>query len=198
MKKAFTLVLLVVAMSFANSAPFGLTWGMHHRDVANVVGGFYPQEGGDNFFYTCKVSTMPKNHSDADFYMLVFTAKDSLLVKVVMYSVDIKEDPYGSKGYELFNKISQQLRTKYGFVKEVKAMGLALYNENDEVYQCLKYPGCGSYVELLQKDGTDVVLSLEGVERGEGFIKIGFESELFSKRIDQRKEQLNKANTEAF
>ena len=67
-----------------------------------------------------------------------------------MDSEDITNDAFGSKGKEMYDDIKSKLKNKYGEPTEnFEFVGLRLYDESDEFYQCLSYDGCGMWTSFF-------------------------------------------------
>ncbi len=65
---------------------------------------------------------------------------------------------------------------KYVFDKEYKITGVSLYKESDEFYECLKYPGCGTWMSSYNTSSKKISLQLIGKSRGVGYIRIIMEA----------------------
>jgi len=106
-------------------------------------------------------------------------------------SKKIKSDVYGTEGQKEYFKYKEALTNKFGKPKNsLEVVGLEVFEDSDEFYQCLTYDGCGCYVSLF---GDHLTLKLEGIERGKGNLIITYKSELFTKYIEnEEKESENK------
>ena len=156
-------------------SPFGLDWGMSHAELQAV--GFSAPKSLEDFEYATSVST-PKPWSQGDSYF-VLTYKNKL-VKAFVESKPITNDVYGSKGKELYRSVKNILTEKYGNASsEFEHTGITLYDESDEFYQCLAYSGCGGYMSSFEVSGGHIQVSIEGGRRGEGAVKITYESPAF-------------------
>ena len=148
---------------------------------------------------SCKVSVSPKPFSKADFFQLLFVP-NSGLQKVVMIGKDITDDLYGSSGKADYSKLKKALTKKYGDkFKSFEYIGLDLYDESDEFYQCLAYSGCGSHSSFWI-DGLNgtIVLSLNGLSRGKGFLKLVYESKDWSRHLDEMKNDQDSINDDSL
>jgi len=163
-------------MSFAqnNSAMFGLEWGQSPAQVIRLGVDMSKTQTDKNFHIYSTVS-LPKNPTIAESYNLIFDG-DSSLVKVVMVGKTIDADPYGTDGKEAFEAFNQLLAESYTLDKTHRVVGMNLYEESDEFYQCLKYPGCGLWMSLLNSPNKIIGLQLEGLQRGEGYLRLTVEA----------------------
>ena len=98
----------------------------------------------------------------------------------------------GEKARQNMNELKKTLSKKYGPTEnsEFIGLGLPLYKDIDEFYQCLAYDGCGGWVSLWQfPDESSIGLILHGLKRGTGFMTITYETSNFGSVIDNHKEQ---------
>ena len=77
-------------------------------------------------------------------YTLVFD-RDLGLQKIVVALKTIQGDITGSKGLEQYSSYKEILTKKHGEPLSLEVTGLALYDDPDEFWQCLRYDGCGAY-----------------------------------------------------
>ena len=101
------------------------------------------------------------------------------LMKVVWNSENFTEDPFGNQGKAEFDKLYDTLARKLGPGDKTTIVGLVLWNERDEFYQCLDHAGCGGWIAFWR--GTDsedsvAMLQLKGLSRGVGYLSYGVES----------------------
>ena len=177
-----TAVAIVAALLSGNvsakeiDAPFGLAWGKSQSELEAKGAEIYGCAEKDNNFIVCKTKTPPKPVSFSDFYFLYFHSTKGLQ-KVIMVGEIITEDIYGSEGKKLYAQIKAGLTKKYGERSDGgEHIGLKLYDEYDEFYQCLAYTGCGLWVSLWEDDsGGTVVVQLKGYSRGKGWVQIVYE-----------------------
>lgn len=201
MKKILVAILICSFSSFiyAEDAPFGLTWGSSPQDITslNIT---LKKESTDKNISTYSTSSLPKNISIAGQYLLIFD-DEAQLQKIVMVSKDITGDPYGRNGKEIYEKIKNGLTKKYGTPKNTyEQSGIEVYKESDEFYQCLNYDGCGTWISFFESEQTktNIVLQLEGLSRGTGYIKILYESGKWSKIIDKHDAIKNKSDNDSL
>ncbi len=156
--------------------PFGLTWNMTETDLRGI--GFSPATDDGDLSILTSVSA-PKAWSKAESYFAV-TYKGKL-VKAGATSVNFTNDIYGSEGKAEFARLKALLTKKYGAPQSsYERIGGKLYDEADEFYQCLEYAGCGAYLATFEMVGGLIGLQLEGKRRGEGYIRLLYESPEFS------------------
>ena len=163
-------------------APAGFKWGQTQAKIKQQGITFEKCEPVETFVF-CQTRKAPKPLSFADFYSLVFV--DNRLQKVQIAGNDITDDPSGREGKELFAKVKRQLTAKYGQPSdEREIVGLKLWDEYDEFYQCLDYAGCGLWSAIWKHDGS-VVIELKGVSRGKGWLNLIYESKDWGAIVDK-------------
>ncbi|GAB6064870.1 hypothetical protein [Deferrisoma palaeochoriense] len=172
---AVVLALLQVGVSAAGGETmFGLIWGMSPADVEQA-GVSMTKEREDRNLAVYGGSSMPKNLRDAEFYHLVFDA-DMGLCKISVVTKDIAEDPYGTEGKARFDELSTLLSEKYKKTSGTQIVGLKLWDQQDEFYQCLAYPGCGMWASVFESETKVVALELLGLTRGRGYLRLTVEA----------------------
>ena len=79
------------------------------------------------------------------------------------------------------------LTEKYGKPKSsYHNVGVRLFKDPDEFYQCLAYDGCGFWVDVFDLPDRAILLKLNGLSRGTGFITLAYEAQPeWSKAMDQ-------------
>ncbi len=180
----FMLIFFVSGLSYAEDAPFGLKWGASPQELKNLN---LKKESSDANTTIYSTVTPPKNISIASEYYLIFD-NEIQLQKIIMISKNIDNDTYGINGKEVYEKIKLGLKSKYNEpTSSYEQTGLKLYKDNDEFYQCLKYDGCGNWISIFkdQQSGTSIVLELNGISRGTGFIKLTYESSHWGDVVDK-------------
>lgn len=162
-------------------APFGLSWEMSEAELKEV--GFTHAGDTGGFSLYTSVSA-PKAWSKGDrYYGIVYKGR---LVKLTANSTDFSGDIYGSEGKRAYNQLKKILTDKYGAPStQYERIGLKLYDDSDEFYQCLEYSGCGMYTSLFNFDRGSIGISLKGKRRGEGYLNIAYESPSFSVAKDE-------------
>ncbi|RDL46190.1 hypothetical protein DN730_03905 [Marinomonas piezotolerans] len=185
-----TIAILGNSLSWAESTafpePFGLKWGMSNQEL--IQAGFNSPRPTGQFEYLTSVTT-PKPWSKGDQY-LALTYKSNL-VKLIVSSNTFTADLYGSEGKALYESVNSIMTKKYGQPSDkLEYVGMKLYDDADEFYQCLDYDGCGAYVTQYQISGGFLAVEIEGQGRGKGFVKITYESPEFY----VAKEQIDSAN----
>lgn len=170
-------------------APFGLTWNMSEKELRSHGFSDASDTGGLKIMQSFSA---PRAWSKAEkYYAVTYEGK---LVKAIAISKSFTDDVYGIKGKELYNQMKSILTKKYGGpANSYEVVGNSLYDEPDEFYQCLDYTGCGSYLAIYEFQGGTIGIQLEGERRGQGFLRVGYESPYFS----EAKAQINSANTES-
>lgn len=156
-----------------DDALLGFRWGMSIQDV-RAVGSKLEKKEADRNLEIYEASTVPKPLSDFETYMLTFS--DGKLVKVSVIGKDISGDPTGSNGKERFGALQHVLSEKYGKPKNYQTIGNKLYKDRDEFYECLKYSGCGVWASSFENKEKTIVLEINGLRRGVGYLRIAAEA----------------------
>ena len=194
MSRLIQIALLSVALPFTCTAmakeitaPFGLTWGQSKADLQSQGVAFY--DCGDfDLAQRCRTKILPKSLSIAEFYFLFFHPRKGL-VKVGMVGKTINDDIAGSNGKSDYARIKTSLTTKYGpRLSKVEIIGQKLYDGHDEFYQCLAYAGCGAWLSFWEgSDESGILLKLEGLSRGVGYLVLMYDSKEWSQIVDDEK-----------
>jgi len=196
MKKLIVLLLVSVYTYAGNEAMFGLNFGQTPKEI-RALGTTLILKNANNNLSSYSCTSLPKNTSSAESYTLIFS-NDSL-VKIIMIGVDIVNDVYGNEGKEVFMNTLELLKKKYTLDLFRTDLGLTLYNELDEFYQCLAYDGCGLYAATLKNNTKNISLQLKGLERGKGYLLLTIEAEPeFTIALEKSKNITNKGDLEAF
>lgn len=168
---------LVASGQSSFPAPFGLSWEMSEAELKEA--GFTHANESNGFTLYSSVSA-PKSWSKADVYIAI--VYKGQLVKVSANSTDFTDDIYGTEGKKVYNQMKALLTKKYGApLQSIERVGLKLYDDPDDFYQCLDYSGCGMYVSLFNIEGGSIGVTLKGERRGQGSLNIAYESPEFSK-----------------
>lgn len=196
-KGIIVLILANNAYAAEIMAPFGLQWG-ESKQALKKKGVVYEKCTTNLSLTICTTNKPLKSVSFGDIYQLIFDSKQGLQ-KVIMLSNDITDDITGSEGKALYSKVKSSLVKKYGESKDYEYNGLKLYDEYDEFYQCLAYSGCGSWLSLWEPSGGGTALvSLEGLGRGKGYLKLTYESKKWTTIVDERKSKENSKDDDAL
>jgi hypothetical protein len=190
MKITLALISLFIASAFSQDslpAPFGLKWGAPISSFkCNKIDTL-----AEKNILVCKTDKVPKNIPTIEKYMLVISYNFGLM-KVVALGVDIGNDTYGGDGKKRYNEFKDLLTIKYGNpTSTYEYIGAKVYTDSDEFYQCLKYDGCGSMASFWKIGDATIMLSLEGLDRGLGFVNIVYESQLLNKHSEIVKKEEN-------
>lgn len=200
MKRVIFLISLMLMSTGIRAAegfpdPFGLTWGMSEASLMRL--GFARTSSDNGTLHVLTSKTVPKPWSQAETYAAV-TYNDRL-VKVVAVSKSFSDDIMGSEGKAAYEKINEVLTNKYGRpTSHMEEVGLKLYTEYDEFYQCLKYAGCGAYFTSYDVSGGTIGINLEGESRGAGYLKVTYESPAFAVALKEIKNEVSGSDAEAF
>jgi hypothetical protein len=116
-----------------------------------------------------------------------------------MISKDITGDIYGTDGKEQYSDLKSKLTKKYDIPDSYEYVGRKLWDEPDEFYQCLAYPGCGTYASFFEtKSGETVSIALKGLGRGKGYLKITYEGPSWSDAVDAYRNKESKSDEDAL
>jgi len=192
--------LAISSIAFAadgDDAMLGFKWGMSVQDV-KAAGSRLEKKDTNRSLEIYEVSSVPKPLSDFEIYMLIFA--DGKLVKISAVGNDISGDPTGIKGKEQFKVLENTMKEKYGDPKHsYKRIGSKLYKEYDEFYQCLAYDGCGTWASIFETKDKSVVLEMNGVRRGTGYLRIVAESKpQWSNAIEKHKTKKASSDKDAL
>lgn len=200
MKKINLYLILLLTFSintvWANvsiDAPLGLTWGMSVEEIESTgakLGAPSVSDGMSAF----PVLDIPNRLADFP-NVTIFFSEDYGLVRVLLVSKVVRNDPFGREVKNLYNNYKEILQDKYGEASLVEEqVGLIVYKELDEFYQCLIYPGCGIYSSLFgdaEKKLANISLSVKGIKRAEGYIDMMYSSDDFGKHAANQKSKQN-------
>ncbi|MBC6473005.1 MAG: hypothetical protein GDA48_09450 [Hormoscilla sp. GM102CHS1] len=179
------------------AAPFGLEWGMRRNAIASqgVSLTFVSKKKGLAVYMT---DSLPKNLSGADFYGLLFDESDRL-VKVAYVSETISSDFYGAEGKKWYFRLKEKITRRYGKPESYEWIGLELYTDPDEFYQCLDYHGCGNWASFWgSKDEGRILLEIFGSGKGRGYVRLEYESPLLYEHIDKYERQTDVLDSDAL
>ena len=182
-------------MAEENNAMFGLKWKMSQQQI-KAIGISIERISSDKNLSTYKTYKLPKPISFGESYYLIFD--ESELVKLGMYSETIENDPYGTKGKELFERIIALMNKTYKLDKTYCTTGNELYEESDEFYECLRYKGCGMWVATFSDTNKHIIVELRGLRRGTGFLVITAESNYFDNSSEKYENLKNEDDSKAF
>ncbi|ECK2143371.1 hypothetical protein FQW43_27400 [Salmonella enterica subsp. enterica serovar Enteritidis] len=194
MKKYFLLVTFFIIRSvFADvteatdiPAPLGLRWGVNASELIKENEASQVYESGRIKFYVLKNTPIKIPGFDTE----AIVDDKYGLVKIIL-SKDISDDINGIEGLGIYKEYKKALKEKYGKPVSYEYIGRTLYTESDEFYQCLHYKGCGAYFSTFSpvKDSDAAIsIDLQGTRRGEGTLKIVYESMGFIKYLDEKKQ----------
>lgn len=199
---AFLLLALTVTPAVAAdepTGPFGLSWGAPISEITNQGVTLSKTDALDRLqIYEAK--KLPKNLSIAETYSLIFDAEFGLQ-KVLMVSDDITSDSTGSEGKSIYATLKQKLTSKYSAsTTNMEHVGLELYDEADEFYQCLAYDGCGAWLSVFEEEHSNlgIILELKGLGRGKGYIKLTYEGPQWEKIVANRSAKKEKSDEDAL
>jgi hypothetical protein len=178
---------------------FGLSFGQSLTEAETL--GFQGVElKRDGEITTFLSRQLPRAPTNTEFALLAF--HDAFgLQKVVWKSKDISDDPLGLEGKSQYARVAQLLTEKYGSEPPMKReiVGVVLYQEIDEFYQCLNYSGCGAWFSFWEGDfGTASVEIKSNGSRGKGWINVTYEGPEWANMHAQKKSNEQDRDKEAF
>lgn len=170
-------------------APLGLTWGMTGPELEAKAGAVLQPTSIDKNVSVYSLKSPPMTLPGFNEYF-VLVHKDLGAMKIVMNEA-IESDTFGIKGKEEYFKYKEALSNKFGKpINSFEHVGMKIYKNSDEFYQCLNYDGCGYYGSAFE---NHVYMRLSGIKRGKGNLSINYESELFTKyNLDKKNKNESK------
>lgn len=156
--------------------PFGLKWGMDQRELSELDIKILKRERSEDLTVV-EAEEVPDAFADTKMVSMLFD-RELGLVKVRWTSLDIEADPDGSLGRSKYAEMKGEIASKIGQpTDETLVVGARLFDQQDEFYQCLAYEGCGVWSALWENQPSGgVLLSVEGVAPGRGYVQIDYES----------------------
>jgi hypothetical protein len=160
-------------------APFGLQWGM---EVSGLTERYMPLQSTTRTGDLTVVNLTKAPRAPAETYLVnLLFDREMGLVKVRWMSTDIKGDATGKNGRRKYREVRQYVVDSYGEpTDEALVIGARLFDQDDEFYQCLAYEGegCGVWSAIWEQGPSGgILLSIEGLGPGSGFVQLDFESE---------------------
>ena len=186
MKKIMFTSLLIFLSTESMAGAFGAEWGWSYQRLKDAGAECQPIAFDDFNAYKC--SKMPKGFSNVDFFNVIFD-KVNGLQKIRMVGEDITGDPYGTAGKKRYMDYKNAISKKYGPAGDdltIEMVGLSLYKDSDEFYECLKYSGCGYYTALWNVNtGGTINVQIKGSSRGTGWVQLQYEGPEWSSSLDR-------------
>ena len=156
--------------------PFGLKWGMQQGDLSEH-GIKVKDRSKAGELTVVNAEEVPDAYAETKMVSMLFD-RELGLVKVRWTSYDIEADPDGTLGRSKYGEMKAIIASQLGEpTDETLVVGARLFDQEDEFYQCLAYEGCGVWSALWEHAPSGgVLLSVEGVGAGRGFVQIDYES----------------------
>lgn len=129
-------------------------------------------------------------------YFLMFF--DDKLTKVKLIGKTMSNDPYGSTGKAAFESLRTSLKKKYKETDGMQRVGIKLFKDPSEFYQCLGYAGCGMWISILKGGGRSLVLELKADGRDGGFLALTIEGPMYETLINEMQRRRSKATEDAL
>ena len=188
---------LVPSIALSDDGPFGLTWGMS-KDQVKELGVSQETAAAKLNLEVFATTSLPRNLSIAEKYELVFDKRFGLQ-KVQMVSKDITDDLLGVEGKKVYANLKESLTKKYGKPShEIEFVGAKLWEEADEFYQCLAYSGCGAWAAGYEHETGTILVQLEGMDRGRGFIRLTYEGPRWAEALNEMRSHEAAADDDAL
>lgn len=179
---------------------FGLRFGDSYT-TASAKGLQAEFQGKDGSLTNYKSIKLPKQPSTTDMVGLTFDQKHGLQ-RITWLSKNVTDDPFGSKGKEQFSELKAVLEKKYGSPDSrgtLEAVGISLYKDADEFYECLDYSGCGMWTAFWTGSYGAVALSIAtSGDRGVGWLQVVYEGPAWEDLIDARNARTDQLDADAF
>lgn len=179
----FVTTLMLVAVTHVHAdviqAPLGLTWGMTQAQAKSSGIRLSNCQRVQGYTYTlCFTKNPPKPVSLGKFYGLEFFPGRGLQ-GVNISGKHITKDFNGGEGKKRYAALKDYFTAEYGapIIESEDVAG------GDEFYECLA-DGCGVWRTVWRPDRWGILLSLEGVKRGEGYVWIGFTTKVYAEILN--------------
>lgn len=180
MKHLIRCATLVVALCLSVSARaaghvFGVDWQSTPSQLRSqgIALKLQKTQGRLSMYET---TTLPKNLSDAETYLLIFD-KTRGLVKIIMVGRSFTRDPDGTQGKQRFDQLGSLLHQRgYEMLDKPQARKMKRAS-GVSFYACLAQPSCGVWKSAYRKDHVLVSMQLNGMPGGHGFITMSFEEQ---------------------
>ncbi|MGB8275412.1 MAG: hypothetical protein WCF16_09130 [Alphaproteobacteria bacterium] len=157
-------------------APFGLTWGMQVADL-KAAGITIHSTSTTGDLTVVNAKEVPGAFDNTYLVTMLFDRQLGL-VKVRWVGTNVQDDATGRQGRASYAEMKKFVTETYGSpTDETMVVGARLFDQDDEFYQCLSYEGCGVWSAIWeQQPSGGVLLSIEGLGAGKGFVQVDFES----------------------
>lgn len=169
-----SLGLLLALPALAAESVFGLQWQVTPAQL-QAQGVQLQLRKTDGRLSMYKATSLPKNVSDAEWYLLIFD-KDQGLVKVILATRSFTGDTDGARGKQRFEQLDTLLHER-GYTSINGQQAERVDSASDGFYACLARPGCGTWKAAYRKDHVLVAMQLRGMPGGTGFITMSFQEE---------------------
>jgi len=180
------------APAFVSDAPFGLKWQMTKNELIKI-GVMLNKKDSKSSATRYSAKNLPKNMNDTDDVSMIIDDEFGL-VKITWISKNITNDAFGTQGKSKYDELKEGLTKKYNMAgNSFERVGMTLFKESDEFYQCLKYSGCGMYSTSWKSEAVDILLELKGLSRGVGYLTIVYEHKKWNDVVDKIKNNNSEA-----
>lgn len=183
---AFLFVLCSPAAQ-AQTAPFGLTWGMNPEQV-KAYSVAMVKAGEDSRFSVYLAESLPIPAGEAEAYKLLFAKDGRGLQQIVMEGRPYRSDWQGARGKGQYARLKGLISKGYGPPQRAKESNLALtLKKSTAFYPCLMSRQCGIYASIWRlPDGGAIALRLEGLSSDSGRLVVTAEGPEFQSALSNR------------
>ncbi len=110
------------------------------------------------------LSTPSKPLSWVSDYVLVFG--DNKLLRIIMKSKRIQNDPYGSEAKRIFAFADSVISIKHKVYHSASRIMQKGFRAPEDFFKCLAYPGCGEWASYYKGDGKEIGLEIRPLNKG--------------------------------
>lgn len=185
------------AAAAADDGPFGLRWGMtldELRQRGTAIRKDTLLWGAVRSVSVARVAAAP-----ADTTSMNLAFDPELGLQRVIWYREVKNDRRGEKGRRVYAALKMSLLARYGrpdIGDEI--VGLVLFDEPEDFYQCLAYEGCGVWAsEWDPPNSGSVELAIEGVSRGSGVVVLTYQGPAWRKVVERVRSPASSVNAAA-
>ena len=175
--------------SLAQSAPFGLTWGMTSEAVRALgasIQAVDTKENGASFV----AKDLPMALSDQEATALFF-GHDDRLWRVVALGRAVSNDPYGTSAKSRYDELSEALVDKYGKGAPFHRLGSSIYAQPNNFVSGLKMGETHWHTSFAAKE-VSVIMDLYAPDMSSVRWRISFENKELKRLFELSKKSREK------
>ncbi|RMH05980.1 MAG: hypothetical protein D6704_08395 [Nitrospirae bacterium] len=118
--------------------------------------------------------------------MILIFDRDFGLTKINWAGRPLGNDPTGTRGIALFERIATLLTSRYGDPDETSYLSSRLQGYHGDFYQCLMDSLCGEWRAIWRRsNGETLILELIGLDRETGFVHLAQQGPHLQLLLDQ-------------